>query len=238
MTVPYIDIHCHVADHDVHNHHDHCGVAESEVFRLLSLRYGIDNQDMYIAHGGYFTAGVHPWDILRVEHSTREYLDYLSRMSPLAIGEIGLDFRPQMPDHELQIQLFEDQVKLAARLAKPVVVHSVSAQQATMQVMAQFSGRWIWHAFGRSTESARQILQHPGAYLSFGPALLQSPKLQQTLLEIPTSRLFLETDASLLDIRELYMLASQMLNISIPELKTIIANNFKTWSGHNVPSCC
>lgn len=252
---PYIDIHCHCRDTGIIT--DTCtGIdAQAEslgyVLRVGSLRLGVNDD---IRHDtlhpqaapdntynlGCFAAGIHPWD-------AAECLDVRGLFRPLttsavgasgcfiAVGEIGLDFRDNMPPRDTQIIIFKSQIEIAQELNIPLVVHSVEAQQATMSMLEGCSRPWVWHAFSRSGESARQILANSNAYLSFGASLLTNTKIQQTLASISSvDRIFFETDTRQIHISHIYSAAAEILGLSVQDLKTIINQNFEIWSGRNV----
>lgn len=67
------------------------------------------------------TAGLHPHDAVH----WLEQADAIARLAvdAVAIGECGLDFYRNLSAPELQVVAFRDQLRIAAELDKPVIVH-------------------------------------------------------------------------------------------------------------------
>jgi TatD DNase family protein len=82
------------------------------------------------------------------------------------------------------------------------------------------------HGFNGTAQLAMQLVEK-GFHLSVGSLLLDSKsKVSQAISTIPISRLFFETDSSSVDIKLLYQVASDKLNITTEDLKIQIAKNF------------
>src|SRR4051812_23242174 len=73
----------------------------------------------------YFSLGIHPE---KVNSSTLEIeaiiTSQINNSNFLAIGEIGLDTR--FPDMNLQEEIYIQQLQLAAKFQKPVILHCVN----------------------------------------------------------------------------------------------------------------
>ena len=74
----------------------------------------------------YAAVGIHPED---VEELTEARMAWLKKTASenekvLAIGEIGLDYHYPEPAKEIQQQWFRRQLRLAADIKKPVIIHS------------------------------------------------------------------------------------------------------------------
>jgi TatD DNase family protein len=104
--------------------------------------------------------GVHPNEALTWEDTT---LEKLARMADhprvVAIGEIGLDYYRDNSPKELQVQIFREQLLLAARLELPVIVHN---RQATDDVLAILEE---WHSM--LNESSSKLVDRPGVLHAF-----------------------------------------------------------------------
>ncbi len=122
----------------------------------------------------------------------------LERHSVVAIGEIGLDFRPGHAEVEVQLALFEQQLKLAVKYGLPVLLHVVKAHDEVLKLLRQYrlARGGIVHAFSGSEQQAREYAKL-GFKLGFGGAFThqRSRKLQRLALELPLEWLVLETDA-------------------------------------------
>ena len=85
----------------------------------------------------YAAVGIHPED---VEELTEARMAWLKKTASenekvLAIGEIGLDYHYPEPAKEIQQQWFRRQLRLAADIKKPVIIHSREACQDTLACM-------------------------------------------------------------------------------------------------------
>lgn len=144
--------------------------------------------------------GVHPHYAGRVSSRWLERLSDLAK-SPrvLAIGETGLDFYRNLSPPQVQDRLFREQLRLACRLDKPVIVHSRAAGAATLAVLKEEplpSRAGVMHCFSGDINEALVYLEL-GFYLSVAGKVTypRSHSLRDLLKEIPPERLLLETDA-------------------------------------------
>ena len=140
--------------------------------------------------------GIHPW-------CSREGLDPGSLAARLergavAVGEIGLDFKIDAVDRDLQISVFETQVALAVDLDLPVILHCRGAFNELADILERFTPRLrgVLHAFTRPPELARRFLRL-GLHLGIGGAVTRpnARRTRATAAEIPLERILLETDA-------------------------------------------
>ena len=165
------------------------------------------------------SAGIHPW------HAASELIDEAAMHSADLIGEIGLDYACNV-DRALQEQIFRQQLSLAERLHKPVVVHCVRAFEPMMKILSEYQLRAvIFHGFIGSLQQAEQAIKE-GYYLSFGEGAFRSPRTIETLRTIPLSRLFAETDESPICIEKIYEMVAAERKIEVTELQTQIENNY------------
>lgn len=217
-----IDIHCHTR-------------ALSDAIQLISLDVNADISFDEIA--SYFSLGIHPWYIDKLNH--RDALIKLENVSRhpwlLALGECGLDKAIATP-MPLQMDVFSDQILLAKRLDKPLIIHCVRAFNELLQLKKELAANQIWliHGFNAHPVLATELLKQ-GCYLSFGKALLHNTgKARQTFSSVPLDRLFLETDAcNDITIGEIYMAAAKIRGLEISELQRQIVANFKRVFTHD-----
>ncbi|MGV6827213.1 MAG: TatD family hydrolase [bacterium] len=150
-------------------------------------------------HPGLYPAlGLHP--MFTAEHRDED-IDDLARQAeihrPVAIGEIGLDFYQDNGDRERQVQLFEEQLRIAANLELPVVLHVRKAYDEVLHALRNnpvIGG--TCHAFNGSQQQAHQYLEM-GFKLGFGGMLTyeRSTRLRKLAKELPLESIVLETDA-------------------------------------------
>jgi len=205
--VRLIDTHCHLT-HDrlrgqleaVLDRARQAGVAalicaagnldESEAARKLAAT----NEDIF------FLAGQHPHE---AKDAPQEYLKRLEQLAAdrknVAVGEIGLDYHYDFSPRPIQRQVFAEQLELADRLAKPVVIHCREAFDETMDILrnaAIAADRVVFHSFTGPTDEIGRALDL-GAMISFSGIVTfkKTADLREAARLVPADRLLIETDA-------------------------------------------
>ena len=144
----------------------------------------------------YYSIGIHPWYIVeeRVTSDLEIIEQQLQDPNCLALGECGLDKRIAIP-LEVQQAVFEQQLHLAQKYNKPVVIHCVAAYQEVIasSKKLKISVPLLIHGFSKN-ETVAQSLLNNGFYLSFGKYLVQNPALASVFQNVPDHQFFLETD--------------------------------------------
>lgn len=177
----------------------------------------------------FYSIGIHPWKIK--EECVEEELVFLeSKLSNdncLAIGECGLDRRIAIP-LEIQILVFEKQLKLAEQYKKPVIIHCVAAFQEAIEIKNRLkvSVPMVIHGFSKNQQVAKQLLD-AGFYLSFGKYLLRNPELEAVFKFVPNDKFLLETDTCEETIETVYALAARYKELTLEEMQQVVARNFK-----------
>ncbi|MBZ5610590.1 MAG: TatD family hydrolase [Acidobacteriia bacterium] len=163
------------------------------------LEAGIRLADKYSAF--YATAGVHPHDASKATPANLRHLEeLLSHPKVIAVGEIGLDYHYDFSPRETQKAVFIEQMAIAARARKPIVIHTREAWDDTLALIEQ---HWtphripgIMHCFSGGPAEAQRALDL-GFYLSFG-GIVTFPKaldVQDAARAVPRDRILVETDA-------------------------------------------
>ena len=176
-----------------------------------------------------YSIGIHPWYINeeRVTSDLKVIEEKLQLKECLALGECGLDKRIEVPMW-LQIEVFEKQIALAEQYQKPLVLHLVAAFDELIEIKKRLkiSVPIIIHGFSKNEQVAKQLIAN-GFYLSFGKYLLQNPELKEIFQSVPNDRFFLETDTIEETLEEVYTLATAYKGMSLEELQTLVATNWK-----------
>jgi TatD DNase family protein len=90
------------------------------------------------------------------------------------------------------------QMELALKYSLPIVIHTRNAMKETIAAVKPFAAKGltgIFHCFGDTYETAKEIIDM-GFYLGIGGVLTyKSANLGASLKEIPLDRIVLETDA-------------------------------------------
>lgn len=149
----------------------------------------------------YATVGVHPHDAAKATLATLPSLEaLLAHPKVVAIGEIGLDYHYDFSPRETQRAVFEDQLRLARRTGKPVIIHTREAWDDTFALLEQ---HWappnpggVMHCFSGGPAEAEHSLKL-GFHISFA-GIVTFPKaldVQAAAQRTPDERLLVETDA-------------------------------------------
>ena len=157
--------------------------------------------------------GIHPWDAAK--RCVAEVESLIAEAD--AVGEIGLDSACDV-DSKLQQTLFCEQLALAEKFEKPVIIHCVRSFEQVMNHLAKYRLQAvIFHGFIGSPEQAKRAIDR-GYFLSFGERTFRSPKSIEALRLTPLNRLCLETDDSPRTIEEIYSQIADITSISIDTL--------------------
>jgi TatD DNase family protein len=143
--------------------------------------------------------GLHPCsvnDVYKKEIKITE--DWLSKRSFVAIGEIGLDFYWDKTFMQQQYDAFNVQMEIALKHTLPIVIHSRSAMQETIDTVKPFAAKGlkgIFHCFSGNNQNAHEIIDM-GFYLGIGGVLTyKNSGLAEALHDIDIEHMVLETDA-------------------------------------------
>ena len=204
-----VDSHCHLDDarfaHDLDAVVDRACAAGVQWMMTIGTGDGPPDLEVAIRLAErfdcvYATVGVHPHDASKVTPESLKHLEELVRHPKvLAVGEIGLDYHYDNSPRQVQREVFEAQMDIAARAGKPIVIHTREAWPDTLASLAQ---HWaperggIMHCFSGGPLEAEKSLGL-GFHLSFA-GMLTYPKameIQQAACMTPSARLLVETDA-------------------------------------------
>ena len=202
-----IDTHCHLADRRLGRNIDQVisDAAAVGVKTMISSAANIPDAriagDIASKHAEVFcTAGVHP------HHAAEQNEEYLADIEQLAahernvaIGEIGLDYHYDYSPRPRQQEAFAEQLALAERLGKVIVIHTREAFDDTMAIIREsgVEGRaMVFHSFTGGPDEVRGVLDI-GAMVSFsGIATFKTAEdIRAGALIVPDDRIFVETDA-------------------------------------------
>jgi TatD DNase family protein len=155
----------------------------------------------------YATLGIHPHEARLADQAAYDRMAQLARHPKvIAWGEIGLDYHYDHSPHDVQQQVFTQQMELAAAAKLPIVIHcrpSDGSDNAWEDCLGLIRDRWapnrlggILHCFTGNWPQAKHALDM-GFMISFA-GNLTFPKAQQirdAALEVPLDRLLIETDS-------------------------------------------
>ena len=133
------------------------------------------------------------------QSSPTRSLSPLTSDTPIAIGEIGLDFYWSREFEQEQLLAFEEQVRWSVEMRLPLMIHCRKAQNEMVTILKKYASDLpggVFHCFTGNEIEARELLQFDRFVLGIGGVLtFKKSNLPQTLAEVPLNRIVLETDA-------------------------------------------
>lgn len=168
----------------------------------------------------YAAVGIHPSEVafpidgndneaLSIEESLDRMPSIIEQIESLSysdkcvsIGEIGLDYYwdKEEANHELQRRYFRAQLELAARVDKPVIIHSREANQETFDILREARNnldiKAVVHCYSGSAQMALEYVKM-GFYIGVGGVVTfkNGRKLRETVEAVPLEYILIETDA-------------------------------------------
>lgn len=210
-----VDSHCHIDGEQFDNDRDDVvqRASEAGVKAMLNvgtgdphsgeIRRAVEVAEKY--PNVFASVGVHPHDAKLYNGEAEDSLVELTR-SPkvVAWGEIGLDFYYDHSPREIQVEVFRRQIRKAAELNLPIIVHSRDADDETVDILSdecsgpRFAGG-VMHCFGGTPEMAEALLQ-VGFFISFAGNVTfkKADNLRDSARVVPLERMLIETDCPFL----------------------------------------
>ena len=147
----------------------------------------------------YAMAGLHPCS---VKENFKEEIQYITKLLEArkfaAIGETGLDFYWDTTFKKQQYESLRIHAQWAIDYKRPLVLHTRSAMQETIDVIKEFASEnlfGIFHCFSGTIQNAKDIIDL-GFLLGIGGVLtFKNSGLDQIVKEIGLKYMVLETDS-------------------------------------------
>ncbi|MBA2079785.1 TatD family hydrolase [Rhodanobacter sp. PCA2] len=155
------------------------------------------------AHPGvlWATAGVHPHHAVDYDDATEARLRQLAHDPAVrALGEAGLDYHRNYSPRDVQLQVFERQLAIAAELGKPVFLHQRDAHADFVVLLKRWRDKLptaVVHCFTDTREALAGYLAldcHIGI-TGWICDERRGTHLRELVRDIPANRLMIETDA-------------------------------------------
>ncbi|MFO7603093.1 MAG: TatD family hydrolase [Gammaproteobacteria bacterium] len=200
-----VDTHCHLDVSDFDSDREevlrrcHAGGIEKIVVPAIEQAGWQNLLRLCRQYPGLYPAlGMHPVFIHRHQPAHLALLEkYIAESSPVAVGEIGLDFYLKNLDRERQLAFFEAQLEIAKASDLPVLLHVRKAHEQVLNLLKKIRVKGgISHAFNGSAQQAQQYIDM-GFKLGFGGTMTYegSKKIRQLATHLPLEAIVLETDA-------------------------------------------
>jgi len=205
----FVDTHCHLTLLDLSPYDGDIDLAiqaakDAGVSKMMSISVNLDDHielsRIATRHPelGY-SVGVHPCeDATVMARATTEYLVELAQAEKAwALGETGLDYFHSTDFIAEQKECFARHIQASKIVKKPVVVHTRSAKQDTVDIIrAEGSEHGILHCFTEDWETAKAVLDC-GYYISFSGivSFKNAQDLRDVAKQVPLDRILIETDS-------------------------------------------
>lgn len=210
----FTDSHCHLNFPELVSNLPEIlqAMSQAQVARALCICTTLEEFDgvhqLALHHDNLWaTAGVHP-DNEGVTEPTLDALLALGRLPRVVgIGETGLDYYRlngrSVADMHWQRERFRIHIRAARQLGKPLVIHTRSASEDTLQILREegedgSSGSvgGVFHCFTEDWNVASAALDL-GFYISFSGILTfkSAQSIRDVAAQVPIDRLLIETDS-------------------------------------------
>lgn len=247
-----IDSHCHLDKLDVSHYAGGldelittthaAGVTEMLCIGVNTQQFPLmlaQVQDYEFIHA---SAGVHP---LGVKADTDWVLlaEQAALDKVIAVGETGLDYHYAPETKDIQLDAFMQHMRIANEVKKPLIVHSRSARQDTVELLrenANLDVGGIIHCFTEDQAMADACLDL-GFYISISgiATFRNADALRDVIRHLPLDRILVETDAPYLApvphrgkqneplfVSYVAQFVAGIKGVSLDELATVTTQNF------------
>lgn len=207
----FIDSHCHLDHLDLEPYNSSLDLALDaarkhgvEGFLLIGIDFNkfqqlIDIENKY--KDVWLSIGCHPLSDDLTGNASFD-ADQLASMAAhskvVAIGETGLDYHYAPDKKQFQIQAFETHLQVASEQQKPIIIHTRSAVEDTLELMRKYSGdvTGVLHCFTEDWQMAKTAIDM-GYYISLSGIVTfpNAAELREVAKKIPVDRLLIETDS-------------------------------------------
>jgi len=206
----FIDAHVHLSDPAYSGKIDEIvkTAGQAGVVAMISNNMNLETSRLSVRlaeeHRGlvYAAVGIHPWNVNQLSSRELEQtLDFFaekgtSKNKVVAIGEAGLDpqYAKRKAQKDRQTEVFHEMLRLAEKLRLPIIVHSRWSAQRILQILPSYKLKGVlWHWFSGPAELLPRIVER-GDYVSEGPPVVFSDRIQEIVKGVPLERLLSETD--------------------------------------------
>lgn len=195
-----IDTHCHLNRNEYENLEEVISGLKDMIIINSGTNYETNQMVIELSDNHdniYATIGYHPEEVEFLEDNYMEILEkQLANKKVVAIGEIGLDYHWRQDNKDKQKEVFINQLKLAQKYNKPVVVHSRDAISDTYNILKNYQVKADIHCYASSVEMAREFIKI-GSYIGVGgtSTFKNASKIVEVISAIDLKNILLETDS-------------------------------------------
>ncbi|MEK7575840.1 MAG: TatD family hydrolase [Patescibacteria group bacterium] len=166
---------------------------------FLSSRKALEIAERY-DKGVYASVGLHPNDNKDEIFQMENYSQLAKNNKVVAIGECGLDLKNQKSNLKNQKDIFEEQIKLAIKLDKPLMIHCREAHEEVIKILNTYylihntKLRGNIHFFSGDWEIAQKYF-NLGFTISFTGVITFTRQYDEIIKKAPLEKIMIETDA-------------------------------------------
>jgi TatD DNase family protein len=202
----FIDSHCHLNFPELAKDMDAilANMRANDVSHALSVSVELASfhQVLELAEKHeniYASVGVHPDYEPEAEPAQAELVKLAQHPKVIAIGETGLDYYRLTGDLEWQRERFRTHIRAALETGKPLIIHTRSAAQDTLRILAEEnagSAGGVMHCFTENLEIAQAAIEL-GFHISFSGILTfkNATIIKEVAQSIPLDKILIETDS-------------------------------------------
>ncbi len=191
----------------------------------------------------YASVGVHPDYELDVEPTVAELVKLAQHSKVIAIGETGLDYFRLTGELEWQRERFRTHIRASRESGKPLIIHTRSAADDTLRIMAEENAGevgGVMHCFTESLDVAKAAIDL-GFHISFSGILTfkKATSIKEVAQSIPLDKMLIETDSPYLAptphrgktnqpafVKHVAEEIAKLRNISVEEVGAATSQNF------------
>ncbi|MEX1034130.1 MAG: TatD family hydrolase [Cellvibrionaceae bacterium] len=248
-----IDSHCHLDRLRLDKYDGQLSAAismarERGVRGMLCVGISLDNREQVLDIAQAYpevvaSVGVHPLDIESGLATVDQLAEWSAHPKVVALGETGLDYYYSDDTKVRQQESFALHLQAAARVKQPVIVHTRSAKEDTLRLIAEHGNAesaGVLHCFTEDWDMAKRAVDMNYLISISGIVTFKNAEaIRDVVRKLPLDRLMVETDSPYLApvpyrgkpnepsyVREVAEYVAELKNISYSELIEITANNF------------
>lgn len=195
----WVDTHCHLQldERPAEALIDRAREVDWMVVPGIDLESSLAARRLAAAYPGRleWSAGLHPHHASRWLQQAEEIASLAE--SAAAIGETGLDYYRELSSRDDQRRSFRDQLQLAARLRKPVIVHCRDAFSDVHELIEQTGtgDLAVLHCWTGGRKWTRRFLELGVVFSFAGPLAFETGETIRLASElVPGERAMVETD--------------------------------------------
>lgn len=248
-----VDSHCHLDRLKLERYSDGLTGAVNAakdvgVSHMLCVCISKENKDAVVSIAEdyshiFASVGIHPCDVTDSITEKQILTTWSDHPKVVAIGETGLDYFHSVDHIVEQQQSFRNHLEVAGEIGLPVIVHTRSAQDDTIEWIKKYGNleaAGVMHCFTENWDMAKQALDM-NYYISLSGIVTfkNATELKEVARKVPLDRLLVETDSPYLApipyrgkpnepkyVREVAEYVAELRGISFEELAQATTANF------------